>query len=129
MKFAALLLLLALAGCHESKPVDPFSPEFKKSARFAHALLQQADQGQTVLKSDLSRALADVQAQMRNSDEQMAFYMLSAYRADLEYQAMTRMTAQQEESMKQAKCELDKMLNNGMHGIDAMKACGEKVPQ
>jgi len=40
---------------------------------------------------------------------------------------MAKMTAAQTESMMQARCEVEKMFNNGLRGLDAMKACGETV--
>jgi DNA-binding XRE family transcriptional regulator len=30
-------------------------------------------------------------------------------------------------SMKQTRCEIEKMLNEGFKGVEAMKACGEKL--
>jgi hypothetical protein len=127
MKHLSLFcFLLAFAGCH-SAPASPLSAEFKKSSKFAYALLQQADQGQPVSKSEVSRALAEVQALAGNTDEQMVFQMLSKYRADLEYEAMVRPSAKDVDSKKQNQCELDKMFNEGLHGVDAMKACGEKL--
>jgi hypothetical protein len=130
MKSALTLLLLSILGCQESAPVDTLSPEFKKSGKFAYALLQQADQGQPVSSSDMSRALAEVQANAGNSDEKMAASMLSSYRANIEYQHMNvngEQLASALAQVKQTRCELDKMFDEGLKGVEAMKACGEKL--
>lgn len=132
MKFALTLLLLTVLGCQKSAPADALSPEFKKSGKFAYALLQQADQGSPVSSADITRAFAEVQASASagNSDEQMAASMLGSYRADIDYTRM-RVTPEQlastMASMKQARCEIEKMLNEGFRGVEAMKACGEKL--
>jgi hypothetical protein len=130
MKLALSVLLLAIFGCQKSAPADTLSPEFKKSGKFAYALLQQADQGQPVSSADLSRALAEVQANAGNADEKMAAGMLSSYRSNIDYEHM-KISADQLASalaeVKQTRCELDKMFDGGLKGIEAMKACGEKL--
>lgn len=130
MKLALTLLILAILGCQKSAPADTLSPEFKKSGKFAYALLQQADQGQPVSSADMSRALAEVQATAGNNDEKMAASMLGSYRANIDYEHM-RITPEQLTSalaeVKQTRCELDKMFDEGLRGTEAMKACGEKL--
>jgi hypothetical protein len=130
MKLALTLLLLAIFGCQKSAPVDTLSPEFKKSGKFAYALLQQADQGQPVFTADMSRALAEAQATATNSDEKMAATMLMSYRSNIDYEHM-KITPEQLASalaeVKQTRCELDKMFDEGLRGVEAMKACGEKL--
>ena len=130
MKSAATLLLLLILGCQKSAPADALSAEFKKSGKFAYALLQQADQGSPVSSSDISRALAEAQAAAANSDEKMAASMLGSYRANLEYESMKINSEQLTSALaevKQTRCELDKMFNEGFRGVEAMKACGEKL--
>jgi hypothetical protein len=96
----------------------------------AYALLQQAEQGSPVSSAEISRALANVQAAAGNSDEQMAARMLGSYRSDIDY---TRMKITSEQlastmaSMKQTRCEIGKMFNEGFRGTEAMNACGEKL--
>jgi hypothetical protein len=130
VKIILALILLASVGCQKTAPQDNLSPEFKKSGKFAYALLQQADQGTPVSGADLSRALAEVQASASNNDEQMAASMLGSYRADIDYTGM-RVTQEQlastVASMKQTRCEIEEMLNEGFKGVEAMKACGEKL--
>jgi hypothetical protein len=130
VKIELALILVAFVGCQKTAPPDNLSPEFKKSGKFAYALLQQADQGTPVSSADLSRALAEVQASASNKDEQMAASMLGSYRADIDYTAM-RVTQEQlasrVASMKWKRCEIEKMLNEGFKGVEAMKACGEKL--
>ena len=130
MKLAVALLIMATLGCQRSAPVDTLSPEFKKSGKFAYALLQQADQGTPVSSTEMSRSLAEVQANASTSDEKMAASMLGSYRANIDYEHM-KITPEQLASalaeMKQTRCELDKMFNEGLRGVEAMKACGEKL--
>lgn len=130
MKLALMLLILAILGCQKSAPADTLSPEFKKSGKFAYALLQQADQGAPVSSSDISRALAEVQASAANGDEKMAASMLGSYRANIDYEHMKISSEQLTSALaevKQTRCELDKMFNEGLRGVEAMKACGEKL--
>jgi acyl-CoA synthetase (NDP forming) len=130
MKSAVTSLLLLIIGCQKSAPADPLSPEFKKSGKFAYSLLQQADQGSPVSSSDISRALAEAQASAANSDEKMAASMLGSYRSNLEYESMKINSEQLTSALaevKQTRCELDKMFNEGFRGVEAMKACGEKL--
>lgn len=74
--------------------------------------------------------MANVQAAAGNSDEQMAASMLGSYRSDIDY---TRMKITSEQlastmaSMKQTRCEIDKMFDEGFRGTEAMNACGEKL--
>ena len=128
MKIFLVVFVLLAMGCNRSEPA-PLSPEFKKSAKFAFALLQQANEGQRVSQSDVSRAFAEMQAEAQNSDEKMATYILDRYRLDLEYRAMTQSTEELRQKMQQEKCEIDKMLTENMHGTNAMSACGEKLSQ
>jgi hypothetical protein len=113
MKAVLPLLLLSVFGCQKSSPGDHLSPEFKKSGKFAYALLQQEDQGSPVSSSEISRALANVQGAAGNSDEQMAASMLGSYRANIDYENM-KISAEQLASalaeVKQTRCALDKML-------------------
>ena len=130
MKFTLSLFLLAVIGCQKSAPADTLSPEFRKLGKFAYALLQQADQGSPVSSADISHALAEVQAAAGNSDEQMAASMLASYRADIDYTRMKITQAQLASTMasiKQTRCEIDKMFNEGLRGVEAMKVCGEKL--
>jgi hypothetical protein len=127
---AVTLLLLAIFGCQKSAPVDTLSPEFKKSGKFGYALLQQADQGQPVFTADMSRALAEAQATATNSDEKMAATMLMSYRSNIDYEHMKippEQLASALAEVKQTRCELDKMFDEGLRGVEAMKACGEKL--
>jgi hypothetical protein len=130
VKIVLALILLAFVGCQTSAPPDSLSPAFKKSGKFAYALLQQADQGSPVSGAALSRALAEVQASASNNDEQMAASMLGSYRANIDYTRM-RVTPEQlastVASMKQKRCEIEKMLNEAFKGVEAMKACGERL--
>jgi hypothetical protein len=130
MRLALTLLLLAIFGCQKSAPVDTLSPEFKKSGKFGYALLQQADQGQPVFTADMSRALAEAQATATNSDEKMAATMLMSYRSNIDYEHMKippEQLASALAEVKQTRCELDKMFDEGLRGVEAMKACGEKL--
>jgi len=51
---------------------------------FAYSLLQQVEAGKAVPSRELSRAFAEIQPLVHNGDEQLASYMLSRYRLDLE---------------------------------------------
>ena len=127
-----MLVLLLVVGCEKAAPGDSLSPEFKKSAKFAYALLQQADRGEPVSNSDISRALAEVKAAASSSDDQATTSLLSAYRSNIEYTRMKITSAELASTMastKQTQCEIEKMLNEGVRGIEAMKACGEKLGQ
>src|SRR4051812_3784079 len=130
MKFALTSLLLLILGCQKSAPADTLSLEFKKSAKFAYALLQQSDRGEPVSNSDISRALAEVKAAASSSDEQATTSLLSTYRTNIEYTRMKLTPAELASTMastKQTQCEIEKMLNEGLRGIEVMKACGEKL--
>jgi hypothetical protein len=79
----------------------------------------------------MTRALAEVQATAINNDEKMAARMLGGgYRANIDYEHM-KITPEQLASalaeVKQTRCELDKMFDEGLRGVEAMKACDEKL--
>jgi hypothetical protein len=119
MKLILTLLIVAILGCQNSAPSDTLSPGFKKSGKFAYALLQQADQGQQVSTADMSRALAEVQATAVNNDEKMAASMLGSYRANIDYEHMKippEQLASALAEVKQTRCELDKMFDEGLRG-------------
>ena len=122
--FAGNLWVSEIRSCRYSLP------ELKKSGKFGYALLQQADQGQPVFTADMSRALAEAQATATNSDEKMAATMLMSYRSNIDYEHMKIPPEQLGSALaevKQTRCELDKMFDEGLRGVEAMKACGEKL--
>lgn len=127
-----LLLVAMMTSCNSDPPKPPnYSPEFTKSAKYTWALLQQASEGQPVREADLSVAFAQLEPLVHTIDETSAKLTLQTYRLELQrlnYNMTKKEQKELFESMKQKRCEVQEMLNNGTAAYQASKDCGENLP-
>jgi len=121
-----------ITSCKSDPPAPQhYSPEFTKSAKYTWALLQQASEGQPVREADLSVAFAELEPEVHTVDETSAKLTLQTYRLDLERLNYGMNKKEQKEvfdSMKQERCEIEDILNNGTAALQASKKCGESLP-
>lgn len=80
-------------SCGHAATVSHISTEFKTDAKYTFNLLHEAELGQPVLKTDVIRSLARLDAEANTSDEKAIRLSLEGYRAFLQHGNAQRLSA------------------------------------
>lgn len=71
--FALLCSIILLSACNR------LSEQFRRDASFAYELIQSAEDGKTVLKADVEKAIATAKADAQTADERSAIDAVESY--------------------------------------------------